>query len=230
MKFNIITLIPEIYETYFNFSVFYNALKKNLFSYEIKNLRDFGLGVHKKVDDYPYGGGIGMILRIEPLVDCLNSFSEKGKVIFMAPRGKRLDNKVVKELSKLPILTIVNGRYEGVDERFIEKYVDECISIGDFVLTGGDPAALALIDSVLRHVPGFLEQEALEEESFENSLLEYPQYTRPYEYMGLKVPDILISGNHKDIEKWRKIQRIEMTKKYRPDLLSSELNNENKNS
>ena len=219
MKFNIITLIPELYETYFNFSVFYNALQKNIFSYEVKNLRDFGLGIHKKVDDYPYGGGIGMILRIEPLVDCLNSFSEKGKVLFLSPRGKTLNQNLVKDLSKEPILTIINGRYEGVDERFIEKYVDTCISIGDFILTGGDPAALALIDSVLRHIPGFLEEDALKEESFEDSLLEYPHYTRPYEYEGMKVPDILISGNHKEIEKWRKQKRIDMTKKYRPDLL-----------
>jgi len=219
MKFNIITLIPELYETYFNFSVFYNALKNRLFSYEIKNLRDFGLGIHKKVDDYPYGGGIGMILRIEPLVNCLNSFLEKGKVIFLSPRGKTLNQNLAKDLSKEPILTIVNGRYEGVDERFIEKYVDTCISIGDFILTGGDPAALALIDSVLRHIPGFLEEDALKEESFEDSLLEYPHYTRPYEYEGMKVPDILISGNHKEIEKWRKQKRIDMTKKYRPDLL-----------
>lgn len=219
MKFNIITLIPELYETYFNFSVFYNALKNRLFSYEIKNLRDFGLGIHKKVDDYPYGGGIGMILRIEPLVNCLNSFLEKGKVIFLSPRGKTLNQNLAKDLSQEPILTIVNGRYEGVDERFIEKYVDTCISIGDFILTGGDPAALALIDSVLRHIPGFLEEDALKEESFEDSLLEYPHYTRPYEYEGMKVPDILISGNHKEIEKWRKQKRIDMTKKYRPDLL-----------
>ncbi|NMC67165.1 MAG: tRNA (guanosine(37)-N1)-methyltransferase TrmD [Spirochaetales bacterium] len=219
MKFNIITLIPELYETYFNFSVFYNALKNRLFSYEIKNLRDFGLGIHKKVDDYPYGGGIGMILRIEPLVNCLNSFLEKGKVIFLSPRGKTLNQNLAKDLSQEPILTIVNGRYEGVDERFIEKYVDTCISIGDFILTGGDPAALALIDSVLRHIPGFLEEDALKEESFEDQLLEYPHYTRPYEYEGMKVPDILISGNHKEIEKWRKQKRIDMTKKYRPDLL-----------
>lgn len=221
MKFNIITLIPELYETYFNFSVFYNALQKNIFSYEIRNLRDFGLGIHKKVDDYPYGGGIGMILRLEPLVQCLESFSEKGKVIFLAPRGKTLNQKLVKELSNESIITLVNGRYEGVDERFIERYVDECISIGDFILTGGDPAALCLIDSVVRHIPGFLENDALSEESFEDSLLEYPHYTRPYEYNGMTVPEILISGDHKKIAKWRYEKRLEMTLKYRPDLLKN---------
>ncbi len=219
MKFNIITLIPELYHTYFNFSVFHNALKNNVFNYEIRNLRDFGLGSHKKVDDYPYGGGIGMILRIEPLVSCLNSFEQKGKVIFLAPRGENLNNDLVKELSRESILTIVNGRYEGVDERFIEKYIDRCISIGDFVLTGGDPASLVLIDAVLRHIPGFLEDKALKEESFESSLLEYPHYTRPYEFEGMKVPDILLSGNHKEIERWRKEKSIEMTLKYRPDLI-----------
>ncbi|MFN3411255.1 MAG: tRNA (guanosine(37)-N1)-methyltransferase TrmD [Exilispira sp.] len=221
MKFNIITLIPELYHTYFNFSVFHNALINNLFTYEVRNLRDFGLGIHKKVDDYPYGGGKGMILRIEPLVNCLNSFSEKGKILFLAPRGKRINNDLVKELSMEKIITVVNGRYEGVDERFIEKYVDECISIGDFILTGGDPAALALIDSILRYIPGFLEEEVLNEESFEKSLLEYPHYTRPYDYEGLKVPDILLSGNHKEIEKWRLMKRIQMTEKYRPDLLKN---------
>lgn len=222
MKFNIITLIPELYETYFNFSVFYNALKNNIFSYETKNLRDFGLGSHKKVDDYPYGGGIGMILRLEPLVECLNSFEDKGKVIFLSPRGKTLNQGIVKELSKEKVITIVNGRYEGIDERFIDRYVDECISIGDFILTGGDPAALSLIDAVLRYIPGFLEEEALREESFENSLLEYPHYTRPYEFEGMKVPDILISGNHKEIEKWRNQKRIEITEKFRPDLIKKQ--------
>ncbi len=222
MKFNIITLIPELYETYFNFSVFYNALKNNIFSYETKNLRDFGLGSHKKVDDYPYGGGIGMILRLEPLVECLNSFEDKGKVIFLSPRGKTLNQGIVKELSKEKVITIVNGRYEGIDERFIDRYVDECISIGDFILTGGDPAALSLIDAVLRYIPGFLEEEALKEESFENSLLEYPHYTRPYEFEGMKAPDILISGNHKEIEKWRNQKRIEITEKFRPDLIKKQ--------
>lgn len=222
MKFNIITLIPELYETYFNFSVFYNALKNNIFSYEIKNLRDFGLGPHKKVDDYPYGGGIGMILRLEPLVECLNSFEDKGKVIFLSPRGKTLNQNIVKELSKEKVITIVNGRYEGIDERFIDRFVDECISIGDFILTGGDPAALSLIDAVLRYIPGFLEEEALKEESFEQSLLEYPHYTRPYEFEGMKVPDILISGNHKEIEKWRNQKRIEITEKFRPDLFKKQ--------
>ncbi len=219
MKFNIITLIPELYETYFNFSVFYNALKNGIFEYEIRNLRDFGLGKHKKVDDYPYGGGIGMILRIEPLANCLKSFNEKGKVILLAPRGKKIDNNLVKTLAQEPLITLVNGRYEGIDERFIEKYVDDFVSIGDFILTGGDPASLALIDAILRHIPGFLQQQALNEESFEQSLLEYPHYTRPFEYEGMNVPKVLTSGNHKEIAKWRKEKSIEMTIKYRADLL-----------
>ena len=220
MKINVITLIPELYDTYFNFSVFYNALKDGIFSYELKNLRDFGLGIHKKVDDYPYGGGKGMILRVEPLVNCLNSFKEKGRVMFFSPGGRKLDISIIKEYSKLSTITIVNGRYEGVDERFIENYVDDVISIGDFILTGGDPAALTFIDALLRHVPGFLDEEALLVESFEENLLEYPQYTRPEIFEGLKVPEILLSGNHKQIKKWRDQKRIEFTLKHRPDLIN----------
>ena len=220
MKINVITLIPELYDTYFNFSVFYNAIKNGVFSYELKNLRDFGLGIHKKVDDYPYGGGKGMILRVEPLVNCLNSFEEKGRVMFFSPAGRKLDISIIKEYTKLSTITIVNGRYEGVDERFIENYVDDIISIGDFILTGGDPAALTFIDALLRHVPGFLDEEALLMESFEENLLEYPQYTRPEIFEGLKVPEILLSGNHKQIKKWRDQKRVEFTLKYRPDLIN----------
>ena len=220
MKINVITLIPELYDTYFNFSVFYNALKDGIFSYELKNLRDFGLGIHKKVDDYPYGGGKGMILRVEPLVNCLNSFEDQGRVIFFSPAGRKLDISIIKEYAKLSTITIVNGRYEGVDERFIENYVDDIISIGDFILTGGDPAALTFIDALLRHVPGFLDKEALLIESFEENLLEYPQYTRPEIFEGLKVPEILLSGNHEQIKKWRDQKRIEFTLKHRPDLIN----------
>ena len=226
MNFNIITLLPEIYDVYLNFSIFKKGKEKNIFKYNLIDLRNFGLGKHKKIDDYPYGGGKGLIIRCEPIANALKTIKSKGKVIYFSPKGRVLNNKIVKEYAKVDNITIINGRYEGIDQRIIDLYVDDEISIGDFVLSGSELASLVFIDAVLRHTIDFLSEEALKEESFENNLLEYPQYTRPEIFEGLKVPEILLSGHHENIKKWRLRKSIEITKQRRPDIYKKYLEEE----
>ncbi|MCX8058167.1 MAG: tRNA (guanosine(37)-N1)-methyltransferase TrmD [Spirochaetes bacterium] len=235
MLFNIITLFPEVFEIYLNISLFKKGKKKGIFNYNIINLREFGIGKHRKVDDYPYGGGKGMILRPEPLAKALNSISDKGIIIYFSPKGKLLNNELIKSFFEFEIkkdgnfnkevlkkenkaFSLICGRYEGIDQRIIDNYVDLEISIGDFVLTGGELPALCFIDCVLRQCTGFLDKNALKEESFEGNLLEYPHYTRPEIFMGYKVPEVLLSGNHKEIENWRFLERVKITKENRKDL------------
>ncbi len=222
MKITILTLFPKMFEA-LNESLIGRAIKNKLLEIEVVNFRDFSLNKHKKVDDYAFSGGAGMVLTPQPIYDAIQSVkTEDSYVVYMSPKGTPLTQNKVKQLSTdVKHLIIICGHYEGIDERIISLCVNEQISIGDFVLTGGEIPAMALVDAVSRYVDGVLHNsESTTDESFSDGLLEYPQYTRPQEFMGLKVPDVLISGNHKEIEKWKNEQKILETKKYRPDLLS----------
>ena len=210
MKFDVLTLFPEMFEP-IKQSIIGKAVEKKLIDINITNIRDFSKNKHKKVDDTPYGGGAGMVMMPDVVYDSyLSVKSDKSKVIYMSPQGKTLNQKKVEDLAKEEHLIILCGHYEGIDQRVLDKIVDEEISIGDYVLTGGEIPAMVLIDSVSRYVDGVLTKESIEEESFSNGLLEYPQYTRP---------EVLLSGHHENIEKWRKQKSLEITKKKRPDLL-----------
>lgn len=222
MKITILTLFPKMFEA-LNESLIGRAIKNKLLEIEVVNFRDFSLNKHKKVDDYAFSGGAGMVLTPQPIYDAIQSVkTEDSYVVYMSPKGTPLTQNKVKQLSTdVKHLIIICGHYEGIDERIISLCVNEQISIGDFVLTGGEIPAMALVDAVSRYVDGVLHNsESTTDESFSDGLLEYPQYTRPQEFMGLKIPDVLISGNHKEIEKWKNEQKILETKKYRPDLLS----------
>lgn len=219
MKFNVLTLFPEMFNL-LETSILGRAKKEGKVKINLINIRDFSKSKHKKVDDTPYGGGAGMLIRPDVVYDAYSSIKNKNaKVIYLTPQGKTLTQQKVKELSLQDELTLLCGHYEGIDERVLEKIVDEEISIGDYVLTGGELPAMVLIDSVSRYVDGVLNNASIEEESFSKGLLEYPQYTRPEIFMDIKVPEVLISGHHKNIEKWRYEKSLERTKIKRPDLL-----------
>ena len=219
MKFDVLTLFPEMFEP-LNSSIIGRAKEKNLIEINLINIRDFSRDKHKKVDDTPYGGGAGMVMMPDVVYDAYKSVEDKNaKVIYMSPQGKKLTQKKVEELAKQEHLIILCGHYEGIDQRVIDKIVDEEISIGDYVLTGGEIPAMVLIDSVSRYNSGVIAEESREEESFANGLLEDPQYTRPEVFEGVKVPEVLLSGHHANIEKWRKEKALEITKLKRPDLL-----------
>ena len=222
MKFDVLTLFPEMFEI-LNQSIIGKAKEKELININLINIRDFSKDKHKKVDDTPYGGGAGMVIRPDVVYEAYKSISdiENAKVIYMSPQGNILNQKKVEDLSKNKHLVILCGHYEGIDQRVLDKIVDEEISIGDYVLTGGEIPAMVLIDSVSRYVEGVLNQESVKEESFSNGLLEYPQYTRPEIFEGEKVPEILLSGHHQNIEKWRNDKSLEITKIKRPDLLKN---------
>ena len=220
MKFSVLTLFPEMFNS-LKQSIIGRAEEKNLININIINMRDFSKDKHKKVDDTPYGGGAGMVMMPDVVYDAYKSVEDKNaKVIYMSPQGKKLTQKKVEELAKQEHLIILCGHYEGIDQRVIDKIVDEEISIGDYVLTGGEIPAMVLIDSVSRYNSGVIAEESREEESFANGLLEYPQYTRPEVFEGVKVPEVLLSGHHANIEKWRKEKTLEITAKKRPDLLN----------
>ena len=221
MKFNILTLFPEMFEA-LNESIIKKAQEKNLIEINIINIRDFSKDKHKKVDDTPYGGGAGMVMMPDVIYDAYKSIKAKGKVIYMSPQGKLLSQEKVKKLSKEKEITILCGHYEGIDERIIEEIVDEEISIGDYVLTGGELPAMCLIDAVSRYVEGVLSKDSIKEESHSNGKLEYSQYTRPETFRGRKVPEVLKNGNHKEIEKWRNESSLINTFLKRPDLLNEE--------
>ena len=222
MKFSILTLFPEMFDT-LNQSIIGRAKEKELIDIELINIRNFSKDKHKKVDDTPYGGGAGMVMRPDVVYDAYKSIGdENAKVIYMSPQGKQLNQEKVKELSKQEHLILFCGHYEGIDQRVIDKVVDEEISIGDYVLTGGELPAMVLIDSVSRYIDGVLNNESIKEESFSDGLLEYPQYTRPEIFMDRNVPEILKSGHHENIDKWRKKMSLEITKIKRPDLLKKE--------
>ncbi len=221
MKIDVLTLFPEIY-TALESGIIGKALDKGLFDVKVTNIRDFSLDKHKKTDDYPFGGGAGMVMLPQPLYDCIRAVDPEHKAlrIYMSPQGKTLNQKLVKELAGIDNIMLINGSYEGIDQRIIDTEVDMELSIGDYILTAGDLASLVVINSVARFIPDVLgSEQSTVEESFENNLLEYPQYTRPADFMGLKVPDILLSGNHQKIDEWRKERSLEITRKKRPDLL-----------
>lgn len=219
MKISILTLFPEMFSI-FNHSIIGRAQEKNLVNIECLNIRDFTLNKHKKVDDYPYGGGAGMVMTPQPIVDCIKEAKKTnpGKVIFLGPRGKTFNQELSKELANEENLIFLCGHYEGIDER-VYKYIDMEVSLGDFVLTGGEMAAIPIIDSLLRFVPNVLgKAESFEDESYSDGLLEYPQYTRPEIFEDEKVPDVLLSGHHENIRKWRRKQSLLITKERREDL------------
>ena len=219
MKFDVLTLFPEMFEA-MNSSIIGKAQEKNLIEINLINIRDFSKDKHKKVDDMPYGGGAGMVMKADVIYDAYKSIeNQKAKVIYMSPQGKKLNQKKIEELAQEEEIVILCGHYEGVDQRIIEKIVDEEISIGDYVLTGGELPAMVLIDSVSRYTDGVIAKESIEEESFTNGILEYPQYTRPEVFEGMKVPEILLSGHHQNIDKWRKEEALRLTKLKRPELL-----------
>ena len=219
LKVNVLTIFPELFPGFLGSSFTGRALEEKKVELNAINIRDYALDKHKSVDDTPCGGGAGMIMRPDVLGRAIDANHSKGRIIYMSPRGKSLTQAKAKELSKEEELTIICGRFEGIDERIIEAYNIEEISIGDYILTGGEQAALIMLDAVIRLLPGVLGNEAsIEDESFENNLLEYPQYTRPIEWEGRTIPEILLSGHHKNIEEWR-IQMAEATTKdKRPDL------------
>ncbi|WP_040211698.1 tRNA (guanosine(37)-N1)-methyltransferase TrmD [Clostridium polynesiense] len=219
MKISILTLFPEMFDV-FQHSIIGRAIKNGIIDIDLYNIRDYSSNKHKKVDDYPYGGGAGMVMSPQPIVDCINTVKENnpGKVIFLGPRGETFNQQKANELSEEKNLIFLCGHYEGLDER-IYKYIDEEISLGDFVLTGGEMACIPIVDSICRLKPGVLSSsESYEEESFYNGLLEYPQYTRPEVYQRERVPEILLSGHHENIRKWRKAKSLQITQAKRPDL------------
>ncbi len=229
MQFDVLTLFPEMFES-LNESIIGRAKEKGLININLINIRDFSKNKHKKVDDTPYGGGAGMVIMPDVVYDAYNSLNtENAKVIYMSPQGQRLNQKKVVELSKEKHVILLCGHYEGIDQRVIDEIVDEEISVGDYVLTGGELPAMILIDSVSRYIGGVLKDDSTKEESFSEGLLEYPQYTRPEIFRGNKVPEILLSGHHENIDKWRRNQSLKITKKKRPDLLKNiELSEEDK--
>lgn len=221
MRFDVLTLFPEIIENYCNVSIMKRAKDSNIFDLNTINPRDYTLDKHKKVDDTPYGGGAGMVLMPQPYVDAFNSIEKKENsiTIMLSPQGVPLNENVVLDLAKYEQIIMLCGHYEGFDERIREIISPKEISIGDFVLTGGELPALCLIDAVSRKLEGTLGKiESAEEDSFSNGLLEYPHYTRPRDFMGYKVPEVLLNGNHKEINEFRLNQQIERTKIRRPDL------------
>lgn len=222
MKFDVLTLFPEMFEP-LKHSIIERASKQNLININLVNIRDFSKDKHKKVDDTPYGGGAGMVVRPDVVYDAYQSVkSEKSKVIYLSPQGSKLDQNKVQELAKESHLILLCGHYEGIDQRVLDEIVDEEISIGDYVLTGGELPAMVLIDSVSRYVEGVLSKDSTKEESFSQGHLEYSQYTRPEEFLGRKIPEVLTSGNHKNIEEWRRKSSLVNTLLKRPELLSSE--------
>ncbi len=223
MKFDVLTIFPEIFNTVLGSSIIGRAQEAGLLSVTSHNIRDFALDKHKKTDDYPYGGGNGLVMLAQPIYDAYISIIEKLEYkpyfIYMSPQGKRLDQRIVEQLSEHKHIVLLCGHYEGVDERILEELIDEEISIGDYVLTGGELPAMVLIDAISRTVPGVLTNEdSYSDESHKDGILEYPQYTRPYDFRGSKVPDILLSGHHANINKWRRLQSLKRTRQKRPDL------------
>ncbi len=220
MRFDVLTLFPEMFVP-LQQSILERAQKNGNIDINLINIRDFSKDKHKKVDDTPYGGGAGMVIRPDVVYDAYNSIEnrENAKVIFLSPQGKTLNQQKVEELSNQKHLILLCGHYEGIDQRVLDKIVDEEISIGDYVLTGGELPSMVLIDAVSRYVDGVLNKESIKEESFSNNLLEYPQYTRPETFLDEKVPEVLISGHHENIRKWREEQSKIITNKKRPDLI-----------
>ena len=226
MKITVLSIFPEIIDNFFGTSIMAKAVQKDIIQFKSIDIRDFALDKHHKCDDEPYGGGAGMVFKPEPVSSALDSIKAKGKrVIYPTPSGVPLTQILAQELSKEDELIFIAGRYEGLDQRVIDQYVTDEICIGDYVISSGELASLVVIDSVYRLIDGVIRSESLEEESFNGGLLEYPHYTRPAEFQGIKVPDVLLSGHHKNIQKWRNECRLKKTEQNRPDLFKKWLNN-----
>ena len=224
MKIDILTLFPEMFDV-LNTSIIGRAKQKNILDINVINIRDFSKDKHKHVDDYPYGGGNGMVIKPDVVYDAyshiVHGLEYKPAVIYLTPKGKTLNNVIAKDIANLNHIILLCGHYEGIDQRVLDEIVDMEISIGDYVLTGGELPALVLIDTVCRFVDGVLKPGSSDNETFENGMLEYPQYTRPEVFHDMKVPDVLLSGNHKEIEKWKNEQSIKLTQERRQDLLNN---------
>lgn len=223
MKIDILSLFPEFFDSFLEWSIIGRAVKDSKVLIHNTNIRDFSKDKHKKVDDYPFGGGFGMLMKPEPVFDAIKSVREdNSRVIYLSPQGKTLDQRLVKELAGEDHLVLLCGHYEGLDNRIIENYIDEEISLGDFVLTGGELPAMVLVDSIVRLLPGVLRsEESYENDSHYNGLLESPQYTRPRVFKGHSVPEVLLSGDHKKIYQWRKKESLKTTLAKRPDLIQN---------
>ena len=223
MKIDILTLFPEMF-TPLKTSIIGRACDSGKLEINIIDIRDYTLDKHKKCDDTPFGGGAGMVMMPQPIASAVDAVdpNHTARRIYMSPRGRTFNQKIVLEYGKEEHLLLLCGHYEGVDQRVLDLYFDEELSIGDFVLTGGEIPAMAVVDAVARYCDGVINQDSLSQESFASGLLEYPQYTRPQEFMGLKVPEVLLSGHHANIDAWRQEKSLEITKKNRPDLLKSE--------
>ena len=220
MKFTVLTLFPQIPQAFFENSIMAKAVEKGIIAYDLVNIRDFATDKHHTCDDSPYGGGAGQLMMTEPLGRALDSVkASKKHVIYVTPGGKQFTQSKAMELSRKDELVIICGRYEGIDQRIIDYYVDDEISIGDYVMSSGEVSATVIIDTVYRLIDGVISSESLDEESFSDGLLEYPQYTRPPVYKDMEVPDVLLSGNHEKIRKWRLKKRLEKTLANRPDLI-----------
>lgn len=223
MKIDILTLFPNMFENVFNESIIKRAVDKKLVDIKIHDIRDYTTDKHNRVDDYAFGGGKGMVLMPEPVYNAIEDVKTKDSiVIMMTPQGKTYNQKMAYQFSKQKHIIILCGHYEGFDER-IKEEADEIVSVGDYILTGGEIGAMAIMDSVIRLVPGVINNESLDDESFNDGLLDYPVYTKPEEYRGKKVPSILLSGNHQKIKNYRHNERIRVTKEKRPDLLSKDV-------
>ena len=219
MKIDILTLFPNMFDSFFKESIIKRAIENNKVEINVIDFREYSKDPHKKVDDTPYGGGAGMVLTCQPIFDCVNSIrTPESKVIILTPSGKLYKQEVAYDLSKESHLIIICGHYEGFDERIL-SLADLQLSIGDYVLTGGEIPALVLVDSITRLIDGVITKESHENDSFNNNLLDYPTYTKPADYNGMKVPEVLISGDHKKIDEYRKTEQIRKTKENRPDLL-----------
>lgn len=221
MRIDVVTIFPELFDIPLRTSIIGRAAEQSIVSFGVHDLREHGLGRHRSVDDYPYGGGAGMVMRPEPLFAAIDPLRAEGAhVILMDPAGERLTDARARELAQAPHLALVCGRYEGIDER-VRSLVDREVSIGDYVLTGGELPALVLIDAVVRLVPGVIEAASHEDDSFATGLLEYPQYTRPESFRELTIPSVLTSGHHGDVDRWRRREALRRTLERRPDLLDA---------
>lgn len=219
MKIDILTLFPDMFAP-LKESVIGRAVNSGKLEIVITDIRDYTADKHRKCDDTPFGGGAGMVMTAQPIASAINAVDpdHKARRIFMSPKGRTFNQKIVTELSKEERLLLLCGHYEGVDQRVIDLFIDEEISLGDFVLTGGEIPAMAITDAVARYIDGVINKDSLLQESFSDGTLEYPQYTKPQEFMGIKVPDVLISGNHGEVDKWRREQSEKITRERRPDL------------
>lgn len=223
MKIDILTLFPEMFTPLYE-SIIGRAQKAGKIEIKITDIRDFTLDKHRKCDDYPFGGGAGMVLMPQPVCDAIEAVDPEHKAyrIYTSPKGRTFHQKMINEFLPKEHIVILCGHYEGVDQRAIDMCIDEEVSIGDYVLTGGELPAMVITDAIARYVDGVLAGDSLNQESFTDNLLEYPQYTRPQEFRGVKVPDVLTSGNHGEVDKWRREQSIKLTEKFRPDLLKKD--------